>query len=245
MISRLESSVVSLPSVSASDCDVLVAKIVSKLPTQSSWIKTNRLLVPDREFDGDSHSIPLDDVPIGDEESRIEDGEPEVQRKPVFYGDKDLECKIFPCDYPYGKGGYHVSLYKENKAHTMSPSHYLKARLRSPDPRWRRNRVWCNFQFDLMEKRRIHETQGVMFRPGDPTHSGKTLRLIEAAAADSRSSDIKRHFLPSSVSGSAAYYRSGAHDTNTHTHTHTYTHTGQPTWSCVRKLIEMGCPIYF
>ena len=103
----------------------MVAKIASNSQQNRVGSKRAGLLVPDYEFDGDSHSIPLDDVPIGDEASRIEDGEPEVQRKPVFYGEKDLECKIFPCDYPYGKGCYHVSLYKENKAHTISPSHYL------------------------------------------------------------------------------------------------------------------------
>ncbi len=61
-----------------------------------------------------------------------------------------------------------------------------------------------NFQFDLMEKRRIHETQGVMIR--DNTHSGKTLRLVEVAAVDSCSSDIKRHFLPYRTTSNTATY---------------------------------------
>ena len=89
----------------------------------------------------------------------------------------------------------------------MKPSHYLKARLGAPLSKWRDDTSWSFFQFDWLEKIRIHEAQAVMIMPDDPTKSGLPLTVEEVARAHEPDSDLKQCFVPSSIAGSKSHFR--------------------------------------
>ena len=213
----LEGGGYSFPVVDGSHCDFSLSSNVHNSQQVRVGSEREGVFVPVDDMPSFSHQVPLDQVPVGSQTTR---GELETTSE-VTYGDLELEAKIFPCEYPFGRGHFHPSMYKSDKANTMKPSHYVHARLRSPNPMWRSNRAWNNFQFDWFEKRNIHEAQAVMVRVGDPTHSGKPLTAHEAHLAfTSGSSDLKRCFVPSSVSGSAAYMKKKFLDLCTFVNTH-------------------------
>jgi hypothetical protein len=119
------------------------------------------------------------------------------------FGDEKIEAKIFPSLFPNGRASYHPNMYKANKDKTMSHKHYIKSRLRAPIPLWRHHYTWPFFHFDWQEKLSIHGAQGVMVKPGDATESG--VPLDPASAAGTGDDTLKRHCVPSSVSGSKAH----------------------------------------
>ena len=158
------------------------------------------------DYDSTSHDVRVEDIVIGTE-SRRTGGD--LESTNVTYGDFELEAKTHPFLYPFGKGHYHYHMYKNDPVNTMKPSHYVQARLHAPISLWRDDRSWSFFQFDWMEKRRIHEAQAVMVKPNDATKSGNALTVDEIARANDVDSDLKRCFVPSSICGSKAYHRTG------------------------------------
>jgi hypothetical protein len=186
------------PGLLANEVKFKLAQVVGN-NQQKQWTKASGsgyyYFLPVDPIDSSSHSVDINDIPVG-----IELG----MSGKVTFGDLALEAKVFPCLYPLGTGFHHPSMYKSDSAHNMSPSHYYKSRIRAPDPMWRRNKLWTFFMFDWMEKRRIHEGQQVMVKPDNPTYSGKNLTAGVAATACDRDSDVRRHFVPSSVVGSKA-----------------------------------------
>jgi hypothetical protein len=203
------------------------------------------LLMPVDDLDSTTHSVNLDNVPVGvslslhaagsrsagdvsgdrggdtgdggiDSDDELAGGAPSQRANThVTFGDRKLEAKIFPFKYAYGEGCVHPNDYKDHPMHTMSPSHYIKARICAPDDKWRKDRDWMFFFFDWMEKRHIHEAQRVMCCPGDPTISGKPLTAEAAAKGGSADSDLKRLFVPSSICGSKGHMKKHFHDLNT------------------------------
>jgi ATP-dependent DNA helicase PIF1 len=180
-------------------------------------------LCPVDDFDSAIRSVDINQLAIGSQTRRVgqatssDDVDPcgdsvvgassDVAPEPVLYSDELLEAKVFPLIYYHGRGCYHPSFYKRDRARTMSPHHYRKSRLCAPVPTWRNNFVWQFFMFDWMEKQRIHEAQGVMLCPADATKSGRDVTVADLRYPDHPDSDLKRCFVPASVSGSCAYGR--------------------------------------
>jgi hypothetical protein len=152
--------------------------------------------------------------------------------KVVSFGDRDLEAKIFPDLYPYGTGSYHLDVFHQYKKTCMTPAHYFRARLRCVDHRWRRSYFWPFFQFDQMEKSRIHAAQAAIVRENEPSFSGRKpnagmVRDSKRLNAETKQSDQKEQkeakrdqkeeqidvddlrsgFLPSSIAGGTSYWQ--------------------------------------
>jgi hypothetical protein len=148
-LATFELDVPAFPTLTASDCTMTLASI----PENSQHNKIGSqagLFCSARNIDPASHVSPLDGLSVGAERMR---SSPDTE-VPVKFSDRYLEGKIFPFLAPHGRGIYHPSLYKKDRAWVMSPSHYVKSRLRSPLDWWRRHLTWSFFQFDWIEKQR-------------------------------------------------------------------------------------------
>ena len=206
----LERGGYSFPMVGSQHCNLELRDATCN--SQQTRVGSDRggIFVSVDDMESFSHQVPLDSIVIGSRETRPPDDCDDAPARiyDVTYGDVQLEGQIFPCEYHKGRGFYHPSMYKDDRANTMSPSHYIHARLKSPISMWRENTAWRNFMFDWVEKRNIHEAQAVMIKMGDPTHSGQPLTAREADLAfTTATSDLKRNFVPSSVSGSASHMK--------------------------------------
>ena len=186
-----------VPLLDPSVCDLKLADIPENGQHKRVGSDVEGLFCPVNDFDAMTHGVPLDKLVLG---HTHEPGGGE--RVPVYFSDPLLEAKTFPCIYYNGTGCYHLSMYKNSRCTTMRPSHMFQARLRSVVDTWRRNQPWCFFQLDWMEKRRIHEAQGVMLHMDRPTVSGENLTLGGLASACDVDSDVNRFMLPSSIGGS-------------------------------------------
>ena len=207
------------PGLNPGVCDLCLADIPENGQHKRVGTDLKGYFCPVSNIDPASHAFDIDNLVVGhasasgDGKSISGGGEssggskPTSERKSVYFSDVRLEAKTFPCIYYDGYGCYHPNMYKNNRCTTMRPSHMYHARLRSVLDVWRDCIPWCFFQLDWMEKRRIHEAQGVMIRMNRPTISGADLTLSDLASSAEPDSDINRYLLPSSIGGSKAHAR--------------------------------------
>ena len=55
--------------------------------------------------------------------------------------DPKIEEKLFPHLYPFGRGGFDMTL-RSSSVKVVTHGQYAKIRLMHADPRWRRDKVW-------------------------------------------------------------------------------------------------------
>ncbi len=131
--------------------------------------------------------------------------------------DPDLEHKLFPHLYPYGRGGYAPHRWQRfrsseyetndddaadaddhypsrNNCEPLTLGQYIKMRLLHADPRWRHDRLWPFFAYDWLMKSRI---------------SAYNLKTVQASG-ESRAVPMSKNFLMNELGhGEKTYDRVG------------------------------------
>ena len=162
--------------------------------------KRNGLIIPAAAFNTPKEPCSLDNVVIGQAVSRTEKSmeAPEVQK--ITYGDPDLEAKLFPHLFPYGKGSWY-HLPKDTPGLTME--FYHKHRLLHVDRRWANNRLYPFFAFDRNMKARLNHINAAL--------ASNKNRQLQAPLNSATLSDRTLYFMygdvvNSTITGSKAYW---------------------------------------
>ena len=154
--------------------------------------KKSGLLIPADKFNAPKEPCNLDDVVIGKAVERKNDA-PKV--KYITYGDLDLEAKIFPHLFPFGKGSW------SHQKGALTLGHYHKHRLLHVDRRWANDRLYPFFAFDRNMKARLNHINAAL-----ASNKNRDAPLKSATLSEKATYYMYGNVVNATVIGSKAYW---------------------------------------
>jgi len=161
----------------------------------------------------------------------------------IKYDDKDIEALIYVHLYPYGKGNW----YKRQNGMTLNV--FAKMRLLHKDPRWRNDKYYVFYLYDIITQSRLITVNNMI---SASTNIQKNVNVGKLKDKDYEEYYKYGSYIPKSISGSKNFWRGKYLDLLAIIECIGYpkyflTFTANDSWPGLKRILsiyENQCPIF-